>query len=228
MLRFLVLLLLILPVAAYAAEDEEGKLHTYSPDFCEFTISFPSEPYTSRRCENELSKDRCYDLVSYTQVYDLSSTVNFRVICNPVGDDVIKSYSEEVMKATLRAMTKKSVVSEYNTSFREEESGKYKQAGLVGEGLSGRTPTIYIAQLWIGEKSAFSLEAELIGEPDEGPDELFRNVLMSVGHQDDIDVTEDGNVDKGDSEEGETEEEAAQDKAEGDSSDEGADEDAKD
>lgn len=180
MLRLLLVLLLI-PTLSYA---EEKAPSTYGPDFCEFSITFPSEPYKVRRCEDELKNERCYDLVSYTQVYELSSTVNFRVICNPIGDEILEAYSPEVMQATLKAMTKKSVVQEFNTSFREEK--KFKQAGLVGEGLVGRTPTIYIAQLWIGEKSALSVEAELIGEPMPEADTLFRDVLITVGHKDDI------------------------------------------
>ncbi len=150
---------------------------TYQPDFCEFSVTFPEEPYKTRRCDED-GGAKCYDQVSYTQVYDMSSTVNFRVICNAVGEDVKKSYSGEVMQATLRAMTDRSVVKTFDTSFREEED--YKQAGLVGEGKSGRTPTIYIAQLWIGEQSALSVEAELIGEASDKADALFSEILRSV------------------------------------------------
>jgi len=167
----------LLAMTASAQQEQSLALSpTYSPDFCEFSVTFPSEPYKSRKCE---SKDRCFDQISYTQVFDMASTVNFRVICNPVGQEVLDAYSPEVMKATLKAMTKQSVVQEFNTSYRDEKT--YKQAGLVGEGLSGRTPTIYIAQLWIGKTSAFSVEAELIGEPMADADELFRDVLASVG-----------------------------------------------
>ncbi len=184
MLRILLALLLI-PTLSFAQEKTTS---TYGPDFCEFSVTFPSDPYKSRRCDDSAKKERCYDLISYTQVYELSSTVNFRIICNPIGDDVLKAYSPEVMQATLKAMTKQSVVQEFNTSFREEE--KFKQAGLVGEGLVGRTPTIYIAQLWIGEKSALSVEAELIGEAMPEADTLFRDVLMTVGHKDDVAAAE--------------------------------------
>ncbi len=150
---------------------------TYSPDVCEFSITFPDAPYTARRCEDE-EKERCYDLVSYTQVYELSSTVNFRVICNPVDENLYNDYSAQVMEATLRAMTKNSVVDEYNSDFREEEG--YKQAGLAGTGRAGRAPTIYIAQLWIGKQSAFSVEAELIGNAHETADKLFSDILKTV------------------------------------------------
>ena len=193
MLRLILALLLFAHAPAFAQDNDSDQYtqdtkevapsSTYSPEFCEFSVTFPSEPYKARRCEGE-GTDRCYDLISYTQVYEMASTVNFRVICNPVGQEIQDAYTPEVMQATLKAMTKQSVVKEFNTTFREEEN--YKQAGLVGEGLSGRTPTIYIAQLWIGDSSALSVEAELIGEPMEQADELFSNVLRSVGHKDDL------------------------------------------
>ena len=173
----LIMLLIALMVVPVHAEEQATESKTYAPDHCEFAVTFPSEPYTTRRCDDE--GERCYDQVSYTQVFEGTSTVNFRVFCNPIDEDVIQSYSGEVMEGTLRAMTKRSVVETYNTSFREEEN--YKQAGLVGEGKSGKLPTLYIAQLWIGKKSAFSVEAELIGEASADPDKMFSDILKSVG-----------------------------------------------
>jgi len=167
------------PVEEPAVEKEAEKKagFTYSPDHCEFEVIFPDEAYTSRRCE-DAEKTKCYDLVSYTQVFELSSTVNFRVICNPVDKSLYDDYSAEVMSATLRAMTKNSIVEEYKSAYREAEG--YKQAGLVGEGKTGRTSTIYIAQLWIGKQSAFSVEAELIGEQENKADALFSSIMKTV------------------------------------------------
>ncbi|MGB0718963.1 MAG: hypothetical protein ACPGRX_00725 [Bdellovibrionales bacterium] len=159
----------------FQALAEEASV--YSPEFCEFSITFPDEPYKTRRCDDD--GKQCYDQISYTQVWGMDSTVNFRVICNPIGGDVYAAYSPEVMDLTLRALTKNSVVKEFDSSFRE--TADYKQAGLVGEGLSGRTPTIYLAQLWIGKQSALSVEAELIGEALPDADALFSTVLKSVG-----------------------------------------------
>lgn len=171
--------------APSAGQPKAEVTATYIPDFCEFSIKFPEDPYKSHRCENpdaEKKEDkRCYDQISYTKVFDMSSTVNFRIICNPVSEKVIKDYSGEVMQATLRAMTKRSVVDTFDTSFREEEN--YKQAGLVGEGKVGKLATVYIAQLWIGKQSAFSVEAELIGEASEAPDKMFSDILKSVEYR---------------------------------------------
>ena len=159
-------------------EEEPDPRVTYSPDFCEFEITFPDDPYTVRRCEDPQTKERCFDLVSYTQVYEMASTVNFRVICNPVDESVYDDYSVDVMEATLQAMTKDSMVEGHRSSVREEEH--FKQAGLVGEGKVGKMPTIYIAQLWIGKHSAFTVEAELIGQAHDTADKLFSDILKTV------------------------------------------------
>ena len=44
----------------------------------------------------------------------------------------------------------------------------------------GNMPTIYIAQLWIGKQSAFSVEAELIGDAHDAADTLFSDVLKTI------------------------------------------------
>ncbi len=160
-----------------AAAPEEAASFPYSPGYCEFSAAFSAEPYIEHRCEGE-DGDKCYELVSYTKVYDMATTVNVRVICSAIDPEVYKTYSAQIMEKTLRAMTDQNVVKTFDTSFREEDG--YKQAGLVGEGQVGRLSTIYIAQLWIGKGSAFSVEAEMIGEKNDDADAMFSDVLKSV------------------------------------------------
>ena len=151
--------------------------HVYAPDYCEFKVAFPEEPYKTRRCDSE-TQTKCVDQISFTQFFDMASTVNFRVMCSPLSEGVVKEYDEEVMKATLRALTKQNVDMEHNIGYREGDN--YKQAALVGEGTSGRTPMIYIAQMWLGEHSSFTVEAELIGNAHDEADVLFRDILRSI------------------------------------------------
>ena len=172
MKRLLLLaLFLLFPSLAHAEPYE------YSPEHCDFTITFPEKPYTQRRCEDG-RQDRCYDLISYTQVYEINTTVNFRVICNPLQQDLYDQYNEDVMRKIVRAMTKQSIVDEYETSFRETE--QYRQAGLVGQGQSGKWPTLFIAQLWASPSSILSVESELIGQQLDTADQLFADILRSV------------------------------------------------
>ncbi|MGQ0527775.1 MAG: hypothetical protein ACT4OY_07105 [Alphaproteobacteria bacterium] len=172
--KILALMLLTVPVLAQDAVDKSS---TFRPDACEFAVTFPEEPDISQRCETN-DKSRCYDLISYNQVYGIDSSVKFRVTCSVVNEDMQKKYTREVMEATLRAMTRRSNVDTFDTTWREETD--YRQAGLVGEGKANNLPNIYIAQLWMGKRSALSVEAELVGAPHEKADKLFSETLKSV------------------------------------------------
>lgn len=151
----------------------------YSPDYCQFTANFPEEPYRTRQCE-EGNKNSCYDLISYTKVFELSTSIRVEIICNPSTAEMYKEFTEEVMKTTVKAMTKDSVIEAYEVSSRQEDG--YRQAGLLGKGRKGLDETIYIAQLWIADKSIMSVQAELIGEQSEESDKTFADVLRGIGY----------------------------------------------
>lgn len=162
------------PSSAFAQDG-----HRYAPAPCEFGVTFPEPFETQERCAPG-NEARCYEQASFTKVFDLQATIQFRVICNPVAPDVITQYDGDVMKATLRAMTRDAVIDTYDVSFQEEE--RFKQASLAGSGQAGITPTIYIAQLWIGQRSALSIEAELIGDTHDTADRVFGDILKGVGY----------------------------------------------
>ncbi len=173
--------LCLLAMTANAQEEieiTEIKPYTYAPEDCEFTATFPSEPMVGEECEDTANK-RCFDKASFTKVFDMSASVNVRMTCNKIDKAVYEQYGEDVMKATLVAMTKDSVVTTHNVAFRQGNG--YKQAGLVGEGKLGKSDMIYISQMWIGQKSAMTIEAELIGEALPEADEMFSNILRTVG-----------------------------------------------
>lgn len=170
-------------IIPYEPPPPQDYTHMYSPEHCEFSVAFPTEPYVIERCDGGENRDECYEQVNYTQTFGIQATVGFRVICNKIGSDIKDKYDQAVMVATLQEMTKKSVVNTFNTTFNVEKDGRYKVAGLVGEGKAGITPSMFIAQMWIGESSALTIEAELIGEPLADADALFRDVLRSVYHK---------------------------------------------
>lgn len=172
MTRLLLALLLLISIPARAAEP-----YTFSPDHCGFTVTLPEKPYSVTKCE-KARPDQCYDLNTYTQVFSMDTSLRVDIICNAIAPNVVERYDLDVMKATLSAMTDKSVITTRETYTREEES--YKQATLLGEGLQGRTPTLFIAQLWIDDTSAFSIEAEIVGAALEEADSIFSDILRSI------------------------------------------------
>tara|TARA_X000001036_G_C20676820_1_gene804495 strand:+ start:311 stop:904 length:594 start_codon:yes stop_codon:yes gene_type:complete len=158
--------------------EKEDTSHRYAPDFCDFEVTFPDEPDTKEQCND---KDQCYDRLSFTKVYGITASVNFRFICNPISESVYDDYGEKIMMTTLRSMTLRTVAKELNGTFREDD--KFKQAAIVGEGIVGRTPMIYIAQMWIGKNSAMTVEAELIGDEHQDAEKLFTDILRTIHHK---------------------------------------------
>ncbi len=170
------LLICILSTPAMAQE----KLDTpkYEPDYCQFTAKFPDEPYITQRCDGN-DKSTCYNLVSYTKTFDMRSSIRVEIICNPSTAEMYREFTPKVMESTVRAMTKGLVIEAYEVNSRQED--EYRQAGLLGKGRKGLDDTIYIAQLWIANKSIMSVEAELIGEQSEASDKVFAEILRNIG-----------------------------------------------
>lgn len=152
----------------------------YSPEYCDFFAAFPEDPLVLSQCEDENDATTCFDLISYTKVFGLSSTVKAQLICNPATTEMYDHFTTEVMEGTVRTMTKDKVVKEINVESREEK--EYRQSGMVAQGRQGLNDTLYIAQLWVAQNSIMSVELELMGEQTAAADQLFANLLRNIGH----------------------------------------------
>lgn len=181
-MRLFTTLLLLISCPAIAQE----KLGTpkYSPDYCQFTVTFPDDAYETHKCENPEDPTTCYDLITYTKVFDLSTTVRFEIICNPGSPELYENFTEKVMEDTVKAMTKDTVVETYEVRTNQRE--EYRHTGLVGKGKKGLYDTLLITQLWIADQSIMSVEAEVIGETREDADRLFAEILQTIGYAEEI------------------------------------------
>ena len=158
-------------------EEVEDTSVRYSPDFCDFEITFPEAPYASRRCP-ENAKGKCYQLTSYTMVYDLRTSVEVSVTCVPSDERKFERYSERVMRAALQGMQKRAEIDTYDIGYTEQET--HKHASLNGTGGSGRQAKIYSAQLWSGPNSVFTVEAKLNGPSHHEADAAYADILKTV------------------------------------------------
>ncbi len=151
----------------------------FAPDDCDFQITFPEPPIKARRCPDGRA-GQCYELTSYTMVYDLRTTVDISVSCSPAppGVDNFERYNESVMRAALEGMIVRRGIQKYDIGFQQYET--VRSATLTGSGQSGRQDKIYTAQIWVGPKSVFTLQAELVGGAHKEADAVFRDVLKSL------------------------------------------------
>lgn len=169
----------VLPVLLLAA-PAMAEPYTYSPEGCEFTITFPSEPLLGRKCNPDDAR-QCHEVLSFTKVFDVTATLKIDVVCNPAEPAMYERYSGDVMKTTLIAMAGRGKLDEMETGYNEHENAK--MAFLLGSGKKGEQDLIYNGQLWIGKKSIFSLEADITGDYITGADEMFATILQSVNYK---------------------------------------------
>lgn len=154
--------------------------YTYSPEGCEFTITFPSEPFVGRKCNPE-NPEECHEVVSFTKVFDIAASLNLSVVCNPSSADMYTRYSGDVMKTTLIAMAGRGKLEQSETGYNDFHDAK--MAFILGYGKKGDQDLIYNGQLWIGQKSIFSLEADIVGDYVDGADAMFAEILQSVRYK---------------------------------------------
>ena len=168
----LVLLYTCLPAAA-----EE---YAYAPEGCEFRMELPGEPSLSRKCSPD-NPEICRDMTGYTKVFGMDATINVSVTCNPAPPQMYDQYNGDVMQATMEAMMGKDQMADYETGYQEFDVAK--EAVLLGIGKTGNSDRVFVAQLWIGRKSVFTVEAELIGQKTEESDKMFADILHSIRHE---------------------------------------------
>jgi hypothetical protein len=154
--------------------------YVYIPKDCEFRLTYPEEPSTAEAC-NPDNPLQCHQVSNFTRVYALDSSVRINTTCNPAETGMLTRYSSEVMQYTLQTMAKPRV-DEFETGFNDHNIAK--QAVLLGnKKLPDGTERVFMAQLWIGKKSVFTIEGEVSGASSAEADLLFSNILKSVRHE---------------------------------------------
>lgn len=177
---FLLCALICAAAPARAADDAKPQATPradHLPDFCEFTVDFPEEPMIARRCADAEGTD-CYTTANFTRVYDLETSVGVHVSCNKADPGMTARYSEDVMKKTLESMARNKPVKNYTLNATTKDWGK--AATLFGEGTKGMSSTLYVAQIWVGKDSVFTVEGELSGKVHDESDALFSSILKSI------------------------------------------------
>lgn len=148
---------------------------TYEREYCDFSISFPEEPTAEQKCDET---EQCYEIISYAQIVDVSSSIHFRVTCNPAEEGTKDQYSEAIMRQTLKSMMGGHDLEIHKISSKEFPHAKH--AGLLGFGMREQNEKMLLLHLWIGENSIFTLEAELSGPENETINKTLAETLRSI------------------------------------------------
>lgn len=164
------------------AQQQGGYL--YSPAGCDFQVSFPAEPRLTKRCHDELP-NKCSMMTTYTQVFSLDATVNVYVSCQPTSTNARKDYTSDLLRTSLLARPGVSDLETYDITFSETDKAIMGALLGAGETPNGNDVMIYVAEIWAGDNSVFTLEGELIGKQSEDADKIFGTILRSLHHKGD-------------------------------------------
>jgi hypothetical protein len=172
-------------LAASVVSDESGGLR-YTPPGCEFEITFPGAPFTTRRCHPTI-KDQCELMTGFSKTYETFSTMNFYVKCQTNEENALNKYTMDAITTTLiaRAGTRLET-----TNLYHDETEKSRMAALLGAGPTAKDneSLLYIGQMWAGKSSVMTVEAEIIGLEHEPADQQFADILKTIQHIDDGDA----------------------------------------
>ncbi len=151
---------------------------TYAPEGCEFRIAFPEKPYITQKCTSGADK-KCEEIVSYTRVINIDTSVNFRVICSPATATQIDGYTEEDMRGTVEQMASEAGLEPNEAEVIKEDD--FTSATVVTIGNRGEREVFYTSQIWVGKKSIMSLEGDMSGPESADADKIFTEVLKNTG-----------------------------------------------
>lgn len=166
-----------------SAHANEGEAYVYSPEGCDFTATFPFEPGFVRRCPSDKNLP-CLEVAQFTDRTDFDQTINVEMICQPIAQEVYKTYTKDNMEAVILNMTRDANLPELpEVTYQEEENG-LKIAGTSGIKTTGFSTKIFVTQIWVTENSVMSVEGEMsLDHGDEG-DKKFADILQSIGPKD--------------------------------------------
>ncbi len=151
---------------------------TYAPEGCEFRIAFPEKPYITQKCTSGADK-KCEEIVSYTNVINIETSVNFRVICSPATAAQIDGYTEEDMRGTVEQMASEAGLEPNEAEVIKEDD--FTSATVVTIGNRGEREVFYTSQIWVGKKSIMSLEGDMSGPESADADKIFSEILKNTG-----------------------------------------------
>ncbi|OFW87347.1 MAG: hypothetical protein A3B66_08255 [Alphaproteobacteria bacterium RIFCSPHIGHO2_02_FULL_46_13] len=150
--------------------------YTYGPENCEFQVTFPEKPFIEKKC-GQTAND-CTEVATYTKAVGADSSTNFRVSCNPLAASEIQKYTPAIIEETLKQLVKSNNLTPYNSQSSDADG--YKSASSIALSERDGKPLIYNGQIWIGKKSMFTVEAEMVGSTNSEVEKTFVGIMKNM------------------------------------------------
>jgi hypothetical protein len=177
MVYFLIFLSFLVAAPSVLANES----YAYQPPGCDFQATFPTKPDLKRRCPSDPNQD-CFQVAQFTKIFAANATISVELSCTPVSQDMLIKYDQDVMANVLKGLLRQQNLSSMpEIVYREDDHSRIVAASAMKR--SGFTDKIFVAQLWAGEQSIMTLEAEAGGVEYKQADQMFADILRSIRHQ---------------------------------------------
>lgn len=167
--------------------------YTYGPDDCEFQITFPEKPFIEKKCGQNANS--CTEVATFTKAVGAEASTNFRVTCNPLAATEIEKYTPAIIEETLNQLVKSNNLVPYNSQSSDKDG--YKSASSISLSQRDGKALIYNGQIWIGKKSMFTIEAEMVGPTNDIVEQTFVSIMRNTYPKDRPPVAESPKAEKG-------------------------------
>src|SRR5687768_13547059 len=128
MSRFLKIASLLMVLPLLQAQSAE---YVYAPEGCDFEMTFPEEPITSRRCNPDPDEpNRCYEIRTFNRVFAMDSAIKVTARCTQAEDNMLERYSGPVMEFTLKSMATENGITDIETGYADHSDSR--EATLLG------------------------------------------------------------------------------------------------
>ena len=170
LMKKLIIPLFLLSTPALAAP------FTFGPEDCEFQITFPEKPFTEKKCGGNPTD--CTVVTTFTKAMGTTASTNFRVTCNPLDASEAEKYTPKIIEETLKKLVQSNNLIVYDLQSSKNDS--YKSASAISISQRDEKALVYNAQIWVGQKSIFTIEGEMVGESNDAIQETFANILRNT------------------------------------------------
>ncbi len=165
-------------LSAFAPNTAMAKPFTYAPEHCDTQITFPEEPLIENRCMTKGDQKECSDVVTFKKIFIPDGSVNARVTCVAYDKKELDSYTPEVVEETLKRLLGEQNMEAYDVT--SDNTDGIRRSTSLSVGSQDSVPYVYTGQIWIGEKSMFTLEISMKGAKNDQVDKLFAEILSST------------------------------------------------
>lgn len=151
----------------------------YAPENCDMRVGFPEKPFIEKKCVTHADKQECTDVVTYKKVVPPEASVTFRITCVEYPKSELETYTPEIVEKTLNKLLKDQGLEAYDIQSETVDNMQRSTSMSIGTNDDG-VAYMYSGQIWIGEKSLFTLEANMKGPQEKSVEETFVSILRET------------------------------------------------